>query len=406
MAEEAQVVETTQETGPTAEVTAATSPFENNSWSETPSVTEEVKEGGFQEGTIQKPAEVQEAKKDEPIDTNTWFKDQFKDYGWEDAEKAKADIAEWKKAKDTPSEKEIQFANEQSQLIHELIREGKTKEVKAFLETQEKIESVLTSEVTKDNAGDIIKLGLKLKYPTLTDNQIDFQYKQEYAVPKQPVQKADELDEEFNERMDEWKEKAANMEMKASIAATMAKPEIEKAKSQIQLPELPKKEATTPAPSKEQLDAMEKARVTFLSALESNYNKAEGFSTLVKDESVEIPVSFKIPDEQKVAIKERLKGGFDVNAYVDNRWFDEQGAPKVETMISDLFILENLDKILSSVANNSATKRLEEHRKQRNNVEVTGQQSYQKTFDSANGNSKVSPFSQGAWSEKPPNFQN
>ncbi len=125
----------------------------------------------------------------------------------------------------------------------------------------------------------------------------------------------------------------------------------------------------------------------------------------MKDELVDYSVQFKIPDEAKVAIKGRLTEGLDVSDYMDKRWFDEKGTPMIEKIITDIYQLENLDKILSGVANKSASERWEVYQKSIKNLNVNTTSTPSPTFQQ-NGNGNVSPFGKNAWSEKPPLIQN
>ena len=193
--------------------------------------------------------------------------------------------------------------------------------------------------------------------------------------------------------------------MNRNIEAKLAKPELEKLKSTIVLPELERPTAQASEPTAEELEKVKAMRDNFLQKLDSDYSKVEGFTTKVKDELVELPITFKIPDEDKVAIKERLKEGFDVNSYIDKRWFDDKGNPKIEQMISDIFQLENPDKILSGIANKSASERLLQYQKTAKNINLGTTQTHQQTF-SQNGESKTTPFSKDAWSETPTQVQN
>lgn len=392
MADEA-VVTTTSTDTTTATPPVSVSPF--GAWSETPPEPVKQPETPASTDTTTTTTTTEPAKPETPVITEWW-----KDYGWESLDTAKAEIPKLKEQKP----QEIKYENEQSQQVHELLAAGKVNDVIQVYQTQQKIDSVLAAEVTKDTAADVIKLGMKLKYPTLTDSQIDFQYKQDYGVSREPVIKDTEDEADFKERHDAWKEQVSNMEMKVTIAATMAKPEIEKAKTNIVLPKLDTPPAKANEPTADQLAQAKQARDNFLSKLESDYSKTEGFTTKVKDELVEIPVSFKIPDEDKVAIKGRLTAGLDVNELMDKRWFDNKGTPKIEQIISDLYQLENLDKILSGIANKSASERLIEYQKTLKNIDLNTN-SNQNTFQpNQNGNAKVSPFSTGAWSEKPVTF--
>jgi len=394
MAEETAIVQEPTQAAPPME----SNPFGRNAWTESLPAAEPVTLAV----TDTPPAEPAQPATTEPEPQPVVSNDWYKNYGWENEEAAKAEIEQLKTLKDKPqTEVEIKFENEQSKTLHELIRQGKTKEVKEFLELQDRLESYTTGDVSKENADEIIKMGMKLKYKDLSPEEINYKFNKEYAVPAEPVQTLDETEDEFAARKLEWQSKVNDVVMNKVIEAKLMRPELEQAKSKVVLPELEKPTAAANQPTPEQL---EQIRQNFLSQLESNYTKAEGFTTKVKDESVEIPVSFKIPDEDKVAIRNKLQEGLDVNEYMDKRWFDDKGTPKVEQIITDLYQLENLDKILSGIANNSANKRLVEYRKSIGHIEVstTPQQTYQPTAPQQN----VNPFSKDAWSDRPPVLAN
>lgn len=378
-----------------AEQTQQFNPFSQQSWTDqVPTST--LKTTNTTEPVTTTTAVPQPKNEAPPAVANEWYKD----YGWENAEAAKTEIETLKGLKVNPPQPEpFKYANEDSEKVHKLLMEGKVDDVVAVYNKQKNIDRAISLDVSNETAAEIIKLNMGLKYPTLTADQINFQYKQEYGIPKEPIwDKVKEDEDDFNERYNEWEEQVANVHMKAQIAATMAKPELEKAKTQIVLPDIKQSvpnEANQPDP-----EALKKLRENFLNKLESDFSKAEGFSTTVKDESVELPVSFKIPDDSKAAIKGRLAGDFNVEDFITNRWFP-QGEPKVEQIVSDLYQLENLDKIISGVANNAANERLKEYRKQTSNINVNGSTA-QQTYQQQNGANSFTPFSKDSWSEKPP----
>lgn len=160
-------------------------------------------------------------------------------FGIESVDEVKTQWQELQALKANPPKAEaIKYQNEESEKVAKLLSEGKIKEVMEVYSKQEKISNAIGLEVNKETAGDIIKLGISLKNPDLTPQEIEFQYKQEYVAPKEPVQRSSETDEEFTERQDEWKEKVAAIEMKTIIAAKMVKPDLEAAKVKIQLPNI------------------------------------------------------------------------------------------------------------------------------------------------------------------------
>jgi len=180
---------------------------------------------------VQEPDKTVTTQTEEPATTSTV--NPFKELGFETAEDLKAELEALRNKKTEPL-----YENEQSKKVHQLLAEGKIKEVIDVYKVQEQLDRYSSVEVNKDTAEGILKLSMQLKAPKLTQEQIDFQYKQEYMPPKEPVQKNVEDDTEFEERMNEWKERCQSIEMKRNIAATMAQPDLEAAKQKIQLPNI------------------------------------------------------------------------------------------------------------------------------------------------------------------------
>lgn len=395
--EEVVVTAPVQETTP--QIGVIQSPF-GNVWSETPieQKVEVTPTPNTEQTTIPQPAVVQ----DEILDPKDWLKREFE---IDDPEILKQQIKEYRELKNKPpTPQEIKFADDQSKQVYELLVDGKIDAVVDIYSLKKKVNKILSAEVNKDTAADFIKLNMGLKYGDLTADEIEYKFNKEYGLPKEPKQLDSETDEDFLTRKSDWQDTVNDVIQNRVIDAKLAKPEIEKAKSQINLPQLTAKPVE---PSQESLAAAaEQARIQregFINKLESDYVKFDGFTTTVKDESVDIPVSFKAPDDAKVAIKERFKAGFDLNEFIDKRWSDENGNQKIDQLISDIYVLENLDKIISGIANNAANQRLVEYRKVASNININKAGTPQQTFNpNQSGQQKVSPYSQGAWSETPP----
>jgi hypothetical protein len=159
-------------------------------------------------------------------------------YGYDTPETAIKEIEELRAFKATPPAAEIKYENETSEKVAKALQAGKLKEVYQALDQQERLNELTSLQVDKDNAEKILKLAISIKNPTLSSHEVDFQYKNEYVVPKEPVQKTTEDEDDFNERHNEWKEKVEYIETKRVIAAKMAQPELELAKSKIIFPEV------------------------------------------------------------------------------------------------------------------------------------------------------------------------
>lgn len=173
---------------------------------------------------------------DTPVFTFDTLKEQF---GYEKPEDVLAEIKSFRELKENPVKAEIKFENDESEKLFKAIQAGKKEEVYAILAEQNRLEKLTSQEVTKESAADIIKLGMQLKYKDLTPEEINYKFNKQFALPKQPIQDTvNESDEDYEVRLNEWKEQVSDIEMNKIIEAKLIKPELEGAKSKIVLPEL------------------------------------------------------------------------------------------------------------------------------------------------------------------------
>lgn len=159
-------------------------------------------------------------------------------FGYDTPEAAIKDIEELRVFKSKPPVAEIKYENETSERIAKALQAGKTKEVYEALRQQETLNSLTTVEVNEENAADIIKLGMQLKYKDLSPKEIDYKFNKQYAIPREPVMGDSELEEDFNERKAAWKEQVEDIKMSKIIDAKLARPDLETAKSKIVFPEI------------------------------------------------------------------------------------------------------------------------------------------------------------------------
>ena len=309
----------------------------------------------------------------------------FKGYGFEDETKAKEEINNWKtRAEKQPEEQK--FENDESKKVYELARQGKVKEVVKIFQQQEQIDNVLALEVNETTAADVIKLGMKLKYPSLSDGQIEFKFNEDYGVPKEPkepVQRKLEEDDEFSERMDEYKEKHQEWENKVkgistklTIDATMTKPEIEAAKTKIVLPDI-SGQVQQKQPTQEELDAAKKYHAAYVQSVDSSLKEFNGFSVTIKNEDVglpEIQIPYAVIDGEKSSLSKELKDfsqqGYNTNALFAQRWVNEDGTLNTTQIAEDRYLIQNRDKILQKMTLDAATKAIESYIKGKKNINV------------------------------------
>jgi hypothetical protein len=152
------------------------------------------------------------------------------------------------------------------------------------------------------------------------------------------------------------------------IEAKVLKPEIEKLRSEITLPDI-YNESAREAQSQEEFEIMQEARSIYERTLDSEFQSFNGFNVSVKDEDVEIPISFNVAEEERLAIKNDLED-FDTDLYFENRWFNKEGKPNVQQIMADKYLLENREKIFSKIANEAASQRLLAHLKKNGNINI------------------------------------
>ena len=277
------------------------------------------------------------------FDPNQFIKERF---GFNSVEEAEN---EFKKLKEKPSETGFDFKDNVSKTLFDAIKEGKTDDVYEILNQQKRLEKLTTSEITPELAVDIIKTDIKNKYKDLTQDDVDLLFYDQYFVPLKPEQGFDESDDDYAAKIKSWESQVEYAEKKLMIQAKVIRPELEKLKSELKLPDIYGVEQQEAA-SREEFESMQKARQTYEKTLESDYNAFKGFDLTVKDEEVEIPISFNVSDEEKMALKNELSD-FDFEAKFGDRWFYEDGRPNVKQTMQDLYVLQNLDKILRKTAN-------------------------------------------------------
>ena len=135
-----------------------------------------------------------------------------------------------------PPPPEIKYENDDSKRIAEALQGGKMQDVYQYLHRQQQLDEILGKAVDKTTAEGVIKLGMSLKYKDLSPEEIDYKYRQQFAIPKKPEQRVEETDEEFAARTSEWQTKVNDIEMNQIIEAKLLRPELEASKSKLVIP--------------------------------------------------------------------------------------------------------------------------------------------------------------------------
>jgi hypothetical protein len=293
------------------------------------------------------------------FDSNQFVKERF---GYDSVEQAEQ---EFKKLKEQPS---FEFKDDVSKSLFDAIKEGKADDVYEILNQQKRLEKLTSSELTPDLAAEIVKTNIKNKYKDLSADDVELLFYDQHFVPLKPEQGYDESDEDYAGKVKTWQSQVDYAERKLMIEAKVIRPELEKLKSEIKLPDI-YNEAGREAESQEEFEIMQQARSIYEKTLDSDFQSFNGFNVSVKDEDVEIPISFNVGEDERLAMKNDL-ADFDSDSYFEGRWFTKDGKPNVQQIMADKYLLENREKIFSKIANEAASQRLLAHLKKNGNINI------------------------------------
>ena len=307
----------------------------------------------------QEETKVEEQTPTQSFDSNQFVKERF---GYDSVEQAEQ---EFKKLKEQPS---FEFKDDVSRTLFDAIKEGKADDVYEILNQQKRLEKLITSDLTPDLAAEIVKTNIKNKYKDLTSEDVDLLFYDQYFVPLKPEQGYNESDEDYAGKVKTWQSQVDYADRKLMIEAKVIRPELEKLKSEIKLPDI-YNEAGREAESQEEFEIMQQARSIYEKTLDSDFQSFSGFNVSVKDEDVEIPISFNVAEDERLAMKNDLTD-FDSDSYFEGRWFTKDGKPNVQQIMADKYLLENREKIFSKIANEAASQRLLAHLKKNGNINI------------------------------------
>lgn len=279
-----------------------------------------------------------------------------------------------KPIQDRPSE-EIQtkevlvFANEESEKLFNLILGGKLDEAREILNEQKKL-----SEVDKLPPADIIKLNLQYQNKEFSQEDINDLFSEKYAMPEQPIQRDDELDEDFEARVNKHQKEVQKIEKRIARDAKPASAELLKLHKEIVLPDIPKPEQKMPEPTQEELDAQKANIERFLQNVEEGLKSFKGYEATFKDEEVELKVAYPLTDEERKEIQPLLAlSNTDAGAFLRGLgWLDEKGNINTAKLTEDLPFILNKEKVLNKMVSETGNQRYAAAKKAIKNIDYSG----------------------------------
>jgi hypothetical protein len=343
--------------------------FEDSGWSTTkPEAKAEPGKPEVKPDT-DKPAPTTQPDADEIVDELEYLEKQTGYKSWDEVKATKTELEQLKAKPQTAAERK--FANEKSKQLAEAWEAGETDKVYDFLHTERQLK-----KAAELSAADAIKLHLQQSNLHYKAADVEDVFKERYSMPKKPVQRASEETEEFQERMDEYTERVGMITRAIERDGIAAKQDLAKQITELVPPEIPKRQEAQ-GPSQEALDGRRAFIEGFVKALPKELENFKGFNTVFKDEEVEIPISYGISPEEIKVYQTKLEAfanaNLDTNTLFTERWLNKDGTINASKAAEDLYVLDNLDKILSKVATETGNQRMKAKFKQASNIKVDGE---------------------------------
>lgn len=278
-------------------------------------------------------------------------------------------ITEEKKVVETPIPQEIKFANEESEKVFNLLKEGKIDDVYSIISEQKKL-----STADKLPPADIIKLNLQYQNKAFNQQEINDLFEETYNYPEKPIQSISEDDDDFKARNEKYQAQVDKIDKRIARDAKPATAELLKLSKEIVLPEIPKQEPVTKEPTQEELDALKTQEQVFLKSVDESLNALSGYVVKYKDEEVEMQIPYSLTKEKKAEIQPLIAlSHSNASEFLSKiGWLDADGNLNAAKLAEDLPFILNKEEILQKMVTETGNQRYAEAKKSIKNIDYSG----------------------------------
>lgn len=278
------------------------------------------------------------------------FKEKF---GYETPDAAIKEIEELRAFKAQPRSEEFIVPDNESAAIMRAIKAGNRAEIHRILDQEIRIDSLLSADVTKDNAADIVKMGMQLKYKdqNLTPDEINYKFNKQFSIPPKPTQTIEEDDTEYQQRLSVWQEQANDKQMELMIEAKLAKPELQNAKGKLEIPDIETPVDEGYIQYQKMLEQSAQQDVETKAAYQKLTPKAIETKLNFKDEANKIAFEFQYEPDP-----EGFKKAVEIASNSDLFWqtfTNPDGTPNREKFLDAIYFANNKEKYLLAALNQS-----------------------------------------------------
>lgn len=265
---------------------------------------------------------------------------QFK--SWEEIEQA---LAEQQQA-------QLQFENEYSQKLYEMIAQGKVDELADALYNRK-----LANEVVGKSDEDVLKAYIKLQNPEFDSEDIEAEYAEKYTI------------DEFSFDDSKLKREQKKLSQRIKSDVNSAKEFFENMSADIKFPEFAVNQQVEDDSEFEAEAQVERQR--FLESLQNSQVGSLSFNW--KDDKANMSVSgkYEIPAQDLSKYRQQAEN---LQEYMAERYYQD-GKYQSDKLLKEMYINENFDRIIQSVISQTANQTRLEMLKQRKNITTDVEQS-------------------------------
>ena len=246
---------------------------------------------------------------------------------------------------------QIKFDNEVSEVLYNLIAEGKINEVADILYNKK-----IADEIKTKPDDEVLKSYIKFQNPEFDNDDIEAEYQEKYSI--------DEF--AFDESKLKREQKKLNQKVKNDVSE--AREFFESMSEEIKFPQYTQQQQVEP---QEDTEAQEE-RNKFLESLNGVESRIGAIPFNWKDDKASLSINgkFEIPAQEASKYREAAES---LQDYYGERYYQD-GKYNSEKLLKDLYIADNFEKIVQSVISQTANQTRIEMLKQRKNITTDTEQ--------------------------------
>lgn len=244
------------------------------------------------------------------------------------------------------------FENEMSEAIYNLLLEGKIDDVVDILGTKK-----FAEDIKSGDDEDVLKAYIKVNNPEFDDDDVDSEYEEKYQI--------DEYS--FDESKLKREQKKLSQRVKNDVES--AKEFFDSLAQEIKLPELSRKTEPVEQQDDSEMEALiQEQRSSFLSSLNGVESRVSSLPFSWKDEKSNVAVNgkFDIPAQELSKYRQAAE---DLESYQVDRYYKD-GKYNADRLVKELYISDNLDKIITSAVSQAVNQTRLEMLKQSKNIQT------------------------------------